>query len=311
MENEKKDASYSLIGFCSESCTSNFWQTVMTYPLSEIGTDIHEFPKNIRQLFYKAILNTLRSNSSLRQQAIDEVMWALRIETGRYRAIAMGMRDNGTFTSEQGLPVRAFVNRGYSALAQNLEKCGRPLDAAEIYEKHLKMYDKARQLRERDKQIIVRRTDVKVNLNDLLKQVKDGGIVAVYRCPHCNGTLRINNKTSIETLRTCEHCGNEIAAVDLADFLRAVLPIDQSTSNENYIIENTSTKTSGQKTAEPINKIASSVAKLPDNKTIDSINKMTHQDARLPDNFKCVCPKCGTNICLDIDHCPICNTRLP
>ena len=85
------------------------------------------------------------------------------------------------------------------------------------------MYEKAKSLREKDKQMIVKRTEVSFNLNELLKQIKDGGIVAVYRCPHCNGTLRINNKTSLKSLKTCEHCGSEIETVDLADFLKTAL----------------------------------------------------------------------------------------
>ncbi|MCJ7423499.1 phage terminase large subunit family protein [Candidatus Bathyarchaeota archaeon] len=66
-------------------------------------------------------------------------------------------------------------------------------------------------------------TNVSVNLNALLQQVKDGGIVAVYRCPHCGGPLKVGKDTNVESLRTCEHCGSEIEAVDLADFLRSAL----------------------------------------------------------------------------------------
>jgi uncharacterized protein with PIN domain len=76
---------------------------------------------------------------------------------------------------------------------------------------------------EKDKQVIVKRTDVSVNLNELIKQIREGGIVAMYRCPHCNGTLKINNKTPLESLKTCEHCGSKIETVDLADFLRTAL----------------------------------------------------------------------------------------
>ena|ERR1035437_8202831 len=77
-------------------------------------------------------------------------------------------------------------------------------------EKKLKMYDKARLLRVKDKQVIVKQTDISVNLNELLKQVKQGGIVAIYRCPHYNGTLKVNDKKSLESLKNCEHCGSEI-----------------------------------------------------------------------------------------------------
>jgi DNA-directed RNA polymerase subunit RPC12/RpoP len=104
-----------------------------------------------------------------------------------------------------------------------MEKVGRPLDAASVYEKELKMYDKARALREKDKQVAVKHMDITVNLNDLLRQFKDGGIVAVYRCPHCGGKLKVDKNVDIAKLKVCEHCGSEIESMDLADFLKTAL----------------------------------------------------------------------------------------
>ena len=56
----------------------------------------------------------------------------------------MGLLDDCTFESDCWTVIAEFTKLGYSALALNLEKCGRPLDAAEIYEKKLKMYSLAR-----------------------------------------------------------------------------------------------------------------------------------------------------------------------
>lgn len=58
------------------------------------------------------------------------------------------------------------------------------------------------------------------DLNALLKQIRDGGIVVVYRCPHCQAPLKIGKDTKTESLRACEHCGSGIETVELADFLR-------------------------------------------------------------------------------------------
>lgn len=116
-----------------------------------------------------------------------------------------------------------FRNRVLLLLASNMERVGRPLDAANVYEKELKMYDKARTLREKDKQVAVKRMDITVNLNDLLRQFKDGGIVAVYRCPHCGGKLKVDRNVDIVKLKVCEHCGSEIESMDLADFLKTAL----------------------------------------------------------------------------------------
>jgi len=115
-----------------------------------------------------------------------------------------------------------LYNKCKIALAQNLERCGRTQDAAIVFEE-LQMYDKARELREKDRRIIVKNTNVSVNLNALLQQVKDGGVVAVFRCPFCGGNLKINKDTTLDSLKICEHCHSEITSMDLADFLNAVL----------------------------------------------------------------------------------------
>ena len=206
------EAKYEPIPFCSMSCGDSFWQTVMNYPLENIGTDIQGFDKNFRKLFYYAILNALNLEPKLRAEAMDKVNQAIDKDTEDFIAIPMPSHRPNVATE--------FTERGYSVLASNLEKCGRPLDAAEMYEKKLKMYDKARLLRQNEKHVIVKTTDVSINLNELLKQVKDGGIVAIYRCPHCNGALKVNDKTTLKSLKICEHCGSEIETVDLADFLR-------------------------------------------------------------------------------------------
>jgi DNA-directed RNA polymerase subunit RPC12/RpoP len=115
-----------------------------------------------------------------------------------------------------------FISYARLVLANNLEKAGLPLLAADVYEV-LKMYDKARELREKEKQVIVKRTDISVDLNKMIQQVREGGIVVVYRCPHCNAPLKIGKDASVESLRVCEHCGSEIEVMDLADFLRTAL----------------------------------------------------------------------------------------
>jgi DNA-directed RNA polymerase subunit RPC12/RpoP len=114
--------------------------------------------------------------------------------------------------------------------AKLAEKAGRYEDAAADYEslasiyESLKLYDKAREfrgiarrLKGKGKQVIV------VDLNRLIQQVKEDGIVAIYRCPRCGGKLEIDKGTSVESLKVCKYCGSAIEAMDLADFLRTTL----------------------------------------------------------------------------------------
>lgn len=95
-------------------------------------------------------------------------------------------------------------------------------NAAKIY-KELGMYQKAGAVRAKRDELSVKKTDVSLNLNTLLKQIADGGIVAVYRCPNCGGKLKIGNNTTLQSIRTCEHCSSEIETVELVDFLKTVL----------------------------------------------------------------------------------------
>lgn len=106
--------------------------------------------------------------------------------------------------------------------AQHFETLREFENAAKIY-KSLGMYEQAGRVRAKRDELTVKKTDISLNLNALLQQVKDGGIVAIYRCPHCNGKLKIGTKSTLNSLRTCEHCGSEIEAIDLADFLKTAL----------------------------------------------------------------------------------------
>lgn len=71
--------------------------------------------------------------------------------------------------------------------------------------------------------ITIKKIDISIDLNKFLKQVKDGGIVVVYRCPNCSAPIKVGKNTQIEQLSKCQHCGSEIEAMDIAAFLRTAL----------------------------------------------------------------------------------------
>ena len=139
---------YGFIGLCSGECRRKFWETVFSYPLADIGTDVTRFGQNVRKLWYAAILHAL-SRAPHSSGAIAKVKYAMQIETQNSKAIQLGISDDGTLEKDVSRIRMDFINRAYSALAGNLERRGRPLDAADIYGKKLKMYDKARKLRKR------------------------------------------------------------------------------------------------------------------------------------------------------------------
>ncbi|HEX9339890.1 MAG TPA: hypothetical protein VF992_01785 [Thermoplasmata archaeon] len=93
-------------------------------------------------------------------------------------------------------------------------------DAARIYQQ-LRMWKEAGETRRAGRRRVV--TQVHVNLNDLVDQVRRAGIVTDYTCPACRGRIHISGETTLENLRSCEYCGSVIQTTDLVDFLAKVL----------------------------------------------------------------------------------------
>ena len=212
MEIASNPAVYGEVGFCSDACHRQFWERIQKYPMNRIvGTDITAFNEAVTNVWNQAILSAAANVFTPKTQHAIEIH-------SKYNA-AIPWWDS----ARRNIPEYAgFYNRAKLALAENLERCGRVQDAAKIFEE-LRMYDKSRELREKDRHIIVKNTNVSINLNALLQQVKDGGIVAIFRCPFCGGKLKVNNSTTVDSLKICEHCNSEIESMDLADFLKTAL----------------------------------------------------------------------------------------
>jgi len=194
---------------CSEECFNSLkGKLFTTVPPDAINlNDYHGDPRfplpesKVYEIFYNAIVHLVRD--------VDETLAA------SFRII----NKEKLLDSELMRQFRMYL---HLKQAENLERAGRYGDASQIFELY-GMYEKAGQLRQKQKQIMVKQTVVSVDLNNLLQQIKDGGIVAVYRCPHCGGNLKIGKETTIESLKVCPYCGSDIRAMDLADFIRTAL----------------------------------------------------------------------------------------
>ena len=198
--------------FCSTRCHDTFISQVKASNYrKEIGLDEHKAENYSFDYYCMKILDPTLPN-------IDrQIRKSLRLypEATLYRRFSSG--------TDEFLSLREEFHRECRlALAKNLEQAGRYEKAALVYEK-LDDYDSARKMREKDKMVEVRHSHVSVDLNTLLKQFREGGIVAVYRCPNCNGKLKISKETTLKSLRFCEYCGSEIEALDLADFLKTAM----------------------------------------------------------------------------------------
>ncbi|MCW3999822.1 MAG: hypothetical protein NWE93_06250 [Candidatus Bathyarchaeota archaeon] len=113
-----------------------------------------------------------------------------------------------------------YLREQIAKIENTLVKAGRFEEAAIEYEL-LQMFEEAGRVRSAGRTIVTK--TVSVDLNHLLDQVKEGGIVSVYACPHCGGKLKVEKNSTIERLSVCQHCNNEIQAMDLASFLKAAL----------------------------------------------------------------------------------------
>ncbi len=106
------------------------------------------------------------------------------------------------------------------AHARNLLDAERFEDAARIYE-GLGMWKEAGEARRHAKRTVV--TQVQVDVNGLIDQVRRGGLTTTYACPACHSPIQITGNTDVHSLTHCQYCGSVIQSTDLVDFLTRVV----------------------------------------------------------------------------------------
>jgi DNA-directed RNA polymerase subunit RPC12/RpoP len=104
--------------------------------------------------------------------------------------------------------------------AKNLENSGRYEEAARLLE-GLGMWSEAGIVRKKGNVQVVRHLNVDVN--ELLEKLKSGGLVTVYKCPNCGGSIKISGTTSADKLSKCEYCGTVLRTDDLVNFIKDIL----------------------------------------------------------------------------------------
>jgi len=195
---------------CSDQCQETFAKRVeKEITPSRIRMNARKIPIG------KFVIYTMRVNKFHVSEELSEILKGKSSMDERIRRTMVFPK------MDSNLWIR-LEKTGNTIKAETLEKVRRFEEAAKVYEQ-IGMFEKAGKARAKDRQVAVRRTEVSVDLNSLLKQIRDGGIVAVYRCPHCGGKLKVGKETSVKSLKVCEHCGSEIKAMELADFLKTVL----------------------------------------------------------------------------------------
>jgi len=107
----------------------------------------------------------------------------------------------------------SFANFSQFLEAKEAETAGRYEDAAKIFE-GIGMSGDAGRTRGRGRRVVT------VDLNDLIRQLKEG---TVYRCPTCGGKIKISSSTQASQLSKCEYCGNVLRTDDLTKFINDIL----------------------------------------------------------------------------------------
>ena len=111
--------------------------------------------------------------------------------------------------------------------ASRLERAQRLEDAARVFE-YAGRIDEAGRLRgqSRTTRLETRSVHVNLDINQLIAQVKQGGIVVPYACPRCGGTVEVGPSTQLEGLKYCEYCGTALEVTSLAAVLQRALGFD-------------------------------------------------------------------------------------
>jgi len=102
------------------------------------------------------------------------------------------------------------------AHAKNLVDAERFEEAAKVYE-GLHMWKEAGNTRRHSRRAVT--TQVHVDMNHLIEQMRQGGLATTYSCPACKSPIPISGTTSPNTLQVCGYCGSSIQTTDLVDFL--------------------------------------------------------------------------------------------
>ncbi len=205
------DACYVCTEQCKETFVNKFMEQLAPkdVPIDESAA-VGKIPSLVRQ----ALMNP-KNRDWLDKELFDKTDRKVR---GDFYVEFYSARDS---SSAESLLER-LSNCIRLVVVKHLVTARRFEDAANLYER-LGMYEEAGNIRAKSGEIRIKKTEFSVDLNSLLGQLKEGGIVVIYRCPHCGAKVKVSKETSIDSLKRCEHCGSKIETMDLAEFLRAAL----------------------------------------------------------------------------------------
>ncbi|HEY3419143.1 MAG TPA: hypothetical protein VGK23_01150 [Methanomassiliicoccales archaeon] len=97
-------------------------------------------------------------------------------------------------------------------------RAGRNEDAARALEE-LTMFEEAGHVRKKALHELNTSRNVSVNMNQLLDQVRQGGLALAYKCPSCGGSIRID-KDYNPGMKICGYCGTPLDTSVIASLIQ-------------------------------------------------------------------------------------------
>ncbi len=122
------------------------------------------------------------------------------------------------FGSFQLVPEAA--HRAIRIQAEHYLLAERHEDAARLYEA-IGMWKEAGDTRRLKARQVV--TQVHVDVNDLIAQLRAMGVTATYTCPACRSPFQITSDTKADALAKCAYCGAVIVPTDLVQAISKVV----------------------------------------------------------------------------------------
>jgi hypothetical protein len=121
--------------------------------------------------------------------------------------------------SYQQAAKRNYWTQQYMEEAKRLERSGRFEEAAVAYEK-AEAWDDAGRVRGKGSTHMVK--NVSVDLNQLVSQLRTGGLALTYKCTTCGANLMIGSG-GIDAPKTCPYCSSNIDTELMSTLLRSAL----------------------------------------------------------------------------------------
>ncbi len=133
-----------------------------------------------------------------------------------FEGVALGP----AFLDRVGRMISDHKRKWALASAINYISAERHEDAAKIYES-LGMHKEAGEVRRAGRRQVS--TQVHVNVNDLLEQLRTMGVSASYTCPVCRSPSAITGTMSPEALTKCQYCGAVARPTDVVEAITKVM----------------------------------------------------------------------------------------